>query len=653
SSQFTSEEFANQINLNTFKNKIAEYLNINVNAIGNIEFTNNVLSISPNSMYKFKSSSDNNLINDAGIIQINDFTFFKLYDIVNLDALYTAINNYIATSTDKFTEAQFANNVANSPSSIKTEIANNLQLQLGNDIQNVAIDNITNVVYQDNQLEITLSDNYFKYQQTTLNDNVSLEGNKVIVTNLHFYKELEFNGSDLTTLRTNIQNLINDNSINSQNINIYLSGQIFNLIKNVDTVNNGNIEQYISTPTYSSNTINIPLKSDVGLYKFKVTSFTNISISSNQISLNSIRLIDPPTPSPTNWFTWDGTKISGLTELGKQQTEFVLPSFTTEVMVRGAFFANKTVTSIDMSLTKITYFNLNRSEDSVFEQCTNLQKVVLPPNLEFIGYDSFYNCTSLTEISKLPNTLKYIGGYAFSGNKFSSIKIPNSVINIASEGNVIGQSVKISNYAFGKNPNLREVIFENNSNLKSIGNFTFISCTSLQSVTLPNSITSLGSDTFNSCTSLQSVTLPNSITNLPNNTFIDCNKLQSITLPDTIQSLGLNVFSKCLQIESITLPNSLVSIGDTAFSNCINLKSIIIGDKVSSIGSRAFLDCTSLTEITLPNSITSIGNNAFSSSLPNDQYKPLPIVIFVNSNSVENLVKSVFTSGTVINLSRP
>ncbi len=345
-------------------------------------------------------------------------------------------------------------------------------------------------------------------------------------------------------------------------------------------------------------------------------------------------------------------------------------------MVRGAFFANKTVTSIDMSLTKITYFNLNRSEDSVFEQCTNLQKVVLPPNLEFIGYDSFYNCTSLTEISKLPNTLKYIGGYAFSGNKFSSIKIPNSVINIASEGNVIGQSVKISNYAFGKNPNLREVIFENNSNLKSIGNCTFNSCTSLQSVTLPNSITSLGSDTFNSCTSLQSVTLPNSITslgsdtfnsctslqsvtlpnsitNLPNNTFIDCNKLQSITLPDTIQSLGLNVFSKCLQIESITLPNSLVSIGDTAFSNCINLKSIIIGDKVSSIGSRAFLDCTSLTEITLPNSITSIGNNAFSSSLPNDQYKPLPIVIFVNSNSVENLVKSVFTSGTVINLSRP
>ena len=319
-----------------------------------------------------------------------------------------------------------------------------------------------------------------------------------------------------------------------------------------------------------------------------------------------------------------------MTELGKQQTEFVLPSFTTEVMINGAFYANKTVTSIDMSLTKITYFNLNRNENSVFEQCSNLQRVVLPPNLEFIGYDSFFNCTSLTEISKLPNTLKYIDGYAFYANQFSSIKIPNSVINIASTGNVLGQSTSISTYAFGGNKKLREVIFENNSNLKSIGNSTFSSCTSLQSVTLPNSITNLSSGTFTSC-----------------------NLLQSITLPDTIQSLGANVFRGCQQIKSITLPNSLVSIGSDTFSSCINLKSIIIGNKVSSIGSKAFLDCTSLTEITLPNSITSIGENAFSSTLPNNQYNPLSIVIFVNSNSVENLVKAVFTGGTVINLSRP
>ncbi|MDE5599747.1 MAG: hypothetical protein K2I49_02310, partial [Ureaplasma sp.] len=172
--QFTSEQFLTQINSNTFKGKIATYLGINVNAIGNIEFNNNTLTISPNSMYKFKSSTDNVLIDDNGIIHVSNFTFFNIYDIVNLDALYIAIDNYIATSTDKFTEVQFASNVANSPSSIKQVIEDNLQLQLGNSIQNVTVDNITNVVYENHQLEITLSDNYFKYQQTIVNDNVSL-----------------------------------------------------------------------------------------------------------------------------------------------------------------------------------------------------------------------------------------------------------------------------------------------------------------------------------------------------------------------------------------------------------------------------------------------------------------------------------------------
>ncbi|MDE5599696.1 MAG: hypothetical protein K2I49_02055, partial [Ureaplasma sp.] len=83
SEQFTSEQFLAQINSNTFKGKIAEYLNINVNAIGNIEFSNNILSISPNSMYKFKSSADNVLIDDNGIIHVSNFTFFNLYDITS------------------------------------------------------------------------------------------------------------------------------------------------------------------------------------------------------------------------------------------------------------------------------------------------------------------------------------------------------------------------------------------------------------------------------------------------------------------------------------------------------------------------------------------------------------------------------------------
>ncbi|MDE6289845.1 MAG: hypothetical protein K2L64_03695 [Ureaplasma sp.] len=53
--------------------------------------------------------------------------------------------------------------------------------------------------------------------------------------------------------------------------------------------------------------------------------------------------------------------------------------------------------------------------------------------------------------------------------------------------------------------------------------------------------------------------------------------------------------------------------------------------------------------VTLPNSIASIGDAAFNVESPNG---PIPnLVIYVNSNSVENLVKGIF-SGTVINLSK-
>ncbi|MDE5599345.1 MAG: hypothetical protein K2I49_00235, partial [Ureaplasma sp.] len=284
SEQFTSEQFLAQINSNTFKGKIAEHLSINVNAIGNIEFNNNTLTISPNSMYKFKSSTDNALIDDNGIIYVSNFTFFNLYDIVNLNNLFTGINTYIAQTNKQYTEEQFANNVSANPDSIKTVIASNLQLQLGDSTQNVTVENIKNVIYNiiDHQLEITLSDNYFKYQQTAQDDNVSLNGDKVIVSNLEFFSEITFNSVDLTTLRTNIQNLINENKINSNNISSYLSNQIYDLVKDINTISNGSLEQYITTPTYSSNTINIPLKLDVGLYKFKSTSLSNIVITSNQ-----------------------------------------------------------------------------------------------------------------------------------------------------------------------------------------------------------------------------------------------------------------------------------------------------------------------------------------------------------------------------------
>ena len=93
--------------------------------------------------------------------------------------------------------------------------------------------------------------------------------------------------------------------------------------------------------------------------------------------------------------------------------------------------------------------------------------------------------------------------------------------------------------------------------------------------------------------------------------FVSCPSLTSITIPDSVTSIGNNAFYKCTSLTSVVIPSSVTSIGEYAFNYCSSLTSVVIGDSVTSIGEHAFWHCTSLTSVTIPNSVTSIGNWAF------------------------------------------
>ena len=90
--------------------------------------------------------------------------------------------------------------------------------------------------------------------------------------------------------------------------------------------------------------------------------------------------------------------------------------------------------------------------------------------------------------------------------------------------------------------------------------------------------------------------------------FYNCSSLTSITIPDSVTTIGANAFYSCSSLKSITIPDSVTSIGDYSFYDCKSLTSVTISDSVTRIGWDAFNACPSLKYVFYPGSSTDWDN---------------------------------------------
>ena len=147
--------------------------------------------------------------------------------------------------------------------------------------------------------------------------------------------------------------------------------------------------------------------------------------------------------------------------------------------------------------------------------------------------------------------------------------------------------------------------------MTSISGGAFKYCTSLSSITIPETIEKVGDGAFEGCTGLTSATLSKKMTAIADNTFYGCTSLSSIAIPDEIETIGVRAFARCTSLNSISLPKNLTSIKDRAFEGSGLSGFVTIPEGVTSIGSYAFSHCNSLLSPLLPFTLTTIGSYAF------------------------------------------
>lgn len=154
---------------------------------------------------------------------------------------------------------------------------------------------------------------------------------------------------------------------------------------------------------------------------------------------------------------------------------------------------------------------------------------------------------------------------------------------------------------------LKTVTFESPSNLKSIGDYAFMSCKELVSVDIPNTVEFLGQGAFEMDTKLKNVNFQTlddgtiKIKTIKNFTFWLCTAMETLYLPDGITEIEGQQSGASLQymtsLINLRLPNTLERIGPHFLCSASSLKTLTIPNSVVYIDGASFHGCESLESV--------------------------------------------------------
>ena len=278
-------------------------------------------------------------------------------------------------------------------------------------------------------------------------------------------------------------------------------------------------------------------------------------------------------------------------------------------------------------------------DEAAFKDCTGLQEVYLSSTLNHINANAFKNCSALIGVYSYNLYPPVIYGTTFTdafaiGAKVyvpaeslyryqteyweqsvniawpaRSTDITADMIevmpahkfltyeNFSVDHNILA---RVTGYRPGISGDLVIPSIVSTSYVTEIVPQALENCTSITSVTFPETMKTIGDHAFSGCTGLTTIDLSacNEMTTTGKRNFVDCDNVTTVLLPANLTTIGNHAFASCNALASIEIPGAVTCIEMGAFQGCTALSSVTFPKSVGIIEQQAFQGCTALASIT-------------------------------------------------------
>lgn len=262
---------------------------------------------------------------------------------------------------------------------------------------------------------------------------------------------------------------------------------------------------------------------------------------------------------------------------------------------------------------------------------TRLESLTLGSNVVSIGESAFSN-GDLTELS-IPASVIEIQAYAFQSQKLVSVLFLGDRPEINRQAFENNYYIKAFTYCSGTEGWPGSALYANGAIIPVLDcgeedwfyilnedgtSATIVGCKSTcpRELIIPEfiadySVSKIGDSAF-ADESIESVTLPDSLTDIGRNSFAYTLELERFNFGTSLLEIGYGAFTQS-GIGSIKIPDSVITLGDYLFQRADSLNDVTIGNSVERIPTGAFYD-SGIKSIKLGDSVTYISDYAFEST---------------------------------------